>query len=135
MGQDWGADISNHLRDLGNEAPGARFRTAWSAIGTDTVVTVTSTSRDGDSMTVRISDDVVLLDINNSNAIEFFGDRADIEALTKIVDACYHNELKLIVGARDERCYGVRVGEVELISSIGLIDAFRSGKRRVRHMR
>jgi hypothetical protein len=48
----------------------ARYRTEWSNIGADSVVTVTSTVDQGDSMTIRISDDGALLDVNGANAIE-----------------------------------------------------------------
>lgn len=127
--------VVNKLKELSSEIADGRFRTTWSKLGDDTIVTVVSTVTDGDAMTIRVSDDVALLDLNSSGAIEFSDESEDIDALIRIVSAFYDGELVLIVGASNGKCYGVRVGNIELASSIGLIDRLRSGKRRVRAMR
>jgi hypothetical protein len=90
----------------------------------------------GDALTIRVSDDGALLDVNGAEAIEFsFLDDDDVDALLRVATAFYRGDLELVVGVNDGKCFGVRAGTLELTSSSGLIDRWRSGKRRVRPMR
>ena len=127
--------VRDRLAALGDEFAGARYRTEWSKIGADSVVTVSSTVERGDSMTIRVSDDGALLDVNGANAIEFSFLDDDVDELMRVATAFYRGDLELVVGVNDGKCFGVRTGTLELMSPSGLMDRWRSGKRRVRPMR
>lgn len=127
--------VRDRLAALGDEFAGTPYRTEWSTIGADSVVTVSSTVDQGDSMTIRVSDDGALLDVNGANAIEFSFRDDDVDELMRVATAFYRGDLELVVGVNDGKCFGVRTGTLELISPSGLLDRWRSGKRRVRPMR
>jgi hypothetical protein len=135
-GDEVSGSVRNRLATLGDEFAGGHYRTEWSNIGADSVVTVTSMADQGDALTIRVSDDGALLDVNGAEAIEFsFLDDDDVDALLRVATAFYRGDLELVVGVNDGKCFGVRAGTLELTSSSGLIDRWRSGKRRVRPMR
>ena len=85
----------------------------------------------GDRLVLGLQNDIVLLDVNDSQALEFSQtDDADARDLEQVVRAFCAGELEVQVGARDGKYYALRGGGVELTLPSGVLSFLRSGPRR-----
>lgn len=88
-------------------------------------------SREGvaDTVTLRVSDELVLVSIGDSQALEFaWADPSDVDTLTALVTSFCHGGFDVQVGSKDREYYRIRGDGYALTIAHGVFSRLRSGE-------